>query len=411
MDENIGENLKIARQPIYTQNGEVFAYELLYRPMSIRKVSETSKTKLNDDAFTTLKVVANSLLMGLDKLTENKRAFINFGQQLLLNKIPALFSSDSIGIEIVERVKPEPELIQSCKELKANGFPIILDDFVYSKGMEKFIEIADIIKIDFLSISFKERQKTIKMGKKYKLKFLAEKIETEGQYRLALKEGFDYFQGYYFSKPDIVSIPNIPGYKINYMNILKTINKPKPDIEMIEEVLKREISLTYRLLKTIYQLYGNQKKISTIREAIEILGIKNIKNTLSLIVISSIGRDKPNRLLNNALIRAKFYELIAINTGEENYKCVYYFIGMLSMLDIFLEKPMEILIKYLPLKSEVIEALKGKRGKYYNVMRLVESFENKDENKINIFSEKVGISINTLNELYITAIETGNLHY
>ncbi len=411
MYEKVGSNLNIARQAIYDVDGDIFAYELLYRAMySHKEDAEKEGCKKKDDAFATLKVIANCQLMGLDSITNGKLAFINFGHQLLLNKTPTFFPSASIGIEILERVNPDESLINSCKELKNLGYLIILDDFVYRKDLHEFVEIADIIKLDFKATTVWERKKTIDIGGQYNIKFLAEKIESEQQYQSALNEKFDYFQGYYLGKPEIISIPNIPGYKVNYLNILRTINKPHPDINMIEEILKREISLTYHLLRLINRLTLGKKTISSIKDAIEFFGWKNIKNRLSFIVLSSVGQDKPQILLNNALIRAKFHELIAINSGASEYKDTYFLIGMLSMLDIFLKKPIEKIVENLPLEPDVKDALIGKKNKYYDLIMLTINYEN-DEQKTKYLAKKLGIEEDKLNEIYLEAIESGNLHY
>ena len=338
MKEHINEKLTVARQPIYDKDMEVFAYELLYRSTDeIEENRAYAETEKKDDEFTTLKVIANCFLMGLNKITNGKKAYINFASQLLLNKVPTFFPKELLGIEILESVRSDPEIIKVCKDMKNEGFTIILDDFVYNENSKHFIEIADVIKVDFLSTTIVERKKTIDHGKKYKIKFLAEKIENKMQYDLALSEGFDYFQGYYFSKPDMISIPNIPGYKINYLNILKVINKQEVDLIEIEKILKREISLTYRLLRLINQLSNGAMKINSIKEAINSFKWGNIKNWLSLIVISSVGQEKPQNLLNKTLTRAKFCELIAVNTGHNNEKESYFLLGMLSMLDLFLK--------------------------------------------------------------------------
>jgi len=411
MYEKIGDNLNIARQTIYDIDGNLFAYELLYRPMYTQKKEvELEGCREQDDAFATLKVIANCQLMGLDSITNGKLAFINFGHQLLLNKIPTFFPSASIGIEILERVNPDESLINSCKDLKALGYLIILDDFIYREELRSFVEIADIIKLDFQATKAQERKKIRDIGKPYNIRFLAEKIESKQQYQLALNEKFDYFQGYYLSKPEIISIPNIPGYKVNYLNVLKIINKPHPDINLIEEILKREVSLTYRLLRLINRLTSGKQKISSIRDAIEFFGWKNIKNRLSLIVLSSVGQDKPQSLLNNALIRAKFHELIAIHTGASEYKDTYFLIGMLSMLDIFLKQPIKKIVENLPLESEVKDALIGKKNRYYDLIMLTINYEN-NEKKAKALAKKLGIEEDKLNEIYLEAIEAGNSHY
>ncbi len=413
MVEQVSKQLNIARQPVFNRDMDVYAYELLYRSEeSTEKNRAFLENERKDDEFATLKVIANSQLMGLDKVLSGRMAFINFARQSLVKKIPTFFPSDSVGIEILETVGSDPELMKACNEMKELGYTIILDDFIPGSDANNLLEIADIVKIDLLASSESDIQKSVHFREQYDFKLLAEKVENQALYDKALAAGFDLFQGFHLSKPDIISIPDIPGYKINYLNILKKINRKRMDLNEIETVLKREISLTYRLLRLINQLSGGSHRIQSIRDALDAIGDeRRIKNWLSLIVVSSVGHDKPQKLLNNTLIRAKFFELIALNTDLSDQKEIYFLFGMLSMLDQFLKKPMSEIIGDLPLDRQLKNALVGKKNAYYDLITLVNRFEQSEKKDIGRLSERVGIDREKLEELYLSAIASGNLHY
>jgi len=195
----------VARQPIIDRNEKIFAYELLFR-----QGHETSYSSIDGDKATG-DVISNSFLtIGMDTLTGGKRGFINFTTNLLKNKIAYSIPKEYVGIEILENVEPDQEIISACTQLKEAGYLIVLDDFVFEPKFWPLIKLADIIKVDFLSTDVHERGNIIQRLGSGKLKFLAEKVETRDDFEQALQMGYSYFQGYYFYKPVVISDKAIP---------------------------------------------------------------------------------------------------------------------------------------------------------------------------------------------------------
>ena len=193
-------HFSFARQAIYDRDGEIIGYELLHRSSN-----ENRYQQLNGDRAT-LELLAKIIqTSGIKSVTEGKLAFVNYTRNLLLQNIPLITPSETAVVEILENVKAEHMLVEACRNLSRKGYMIVLDDFIYKGDMEPLVLLADIIKIDFRKESIHKIRKGLKRLRRYRAKLLAEKVETEEEFKMALGNGFDYFQGNFFSKAEIIS--------------------------------------------------------------------------------------------------------------------------------------------------------------------------------------------------------------
>ncbi|NYE57018.1 EAL and HDOD domain-containing protein [Carboxydothermus ferrireducens] len=238
----------VARQPIFDKKEKVVAYELLYRSGKINHFDGSNGDRA------TASVIINSLFrIGLENLTNGKLAFINFTENLLKEGIPLIFNKNLLVVEILEDITPDKELLQALRFLKGKGFKIALDDFIFNLGNtpDELLNMADIIKVDFLANSLKDRKTIPQKFRNKKIEFLAEKVETKEEYEEAIKAGYSFFQGYFFSKPEIVSGKDISASKLTYMQILNELNKREPNFDYIAELIEANVSLTYELLRLV----------------------------------------------------------------------------------------------------------------------------------------------------------------
>jgi EAL and modified HD-GYP domain-containing signal transduction protein len=395
-----GMQIFLARQPIFDGDQEVFAYELLYRSDAVNRAT------IADESMATLKVIANSLLIGLEELTAGKRAFINFNRKMLLGKTPLLFPRDILGVEILESVPPDEHILRVCKQFKKSGYYIILDDLILNDEYQPLIDIADYIKIDFRITTAKERKQIIKQLKNLEVTFMAEKVETREQFEEAKKLGCKYFQGYFFQKPDLVKRQEMPGYKVNYLRILKKIHEPMPDFGEVEEIIKRDMSLSYKLLRFINSAsYGFKVTIRSIHHALILLGKREVKKWLTIIVMSGIGRSKPPALMDCAVVRGRFCELIAYHFRLHPEPSDFFLLGMFSLVDAFLDRPLQEILEELPLEDEITEALLGKESKFTHVLSLVEAFEKAQWDKFAALTVQLNLDADTVAPLYVEAVE------
>jgi c-di-GMP-related signal transduction protein len=399
-DQHFGLTTFIARQPIFDREKQVYAYELLYRSGAV------NRAHIINDEYAALKVIANSLLIGLQRLTAGKLAFIHFNQLLLLGQIPLLFPKDLLGVEIFESVKPEERIIKVCERIKKAGYLMVMDDFVFSEPYAQLLQFADMIKVDFQVNSPGEIRLIAQKAASQKLTLLAEKIETRTDYNEALELGFRYFQGFFFQKPDLVTRQDMPGYKLNYLHILKKIHDPVLELEAVEGIIKRDVSLTYKLLRFINSAsFGFRVTVRSVRHALNLLGKREIKKWLSIIVMSGIGKEKPLELMNAAVIRARFCELIAAGFKIHQKPAEAFFIGILSMMDAFMDRPMEEILEELPLEENVKSALLGKDNRSGNVLELVKAFEKAQWKSVTGYATQLNLDEEKLALLYLEAVE------
>jgi len=287
----------VATQPIFDIKEKIVAYELLFRSNSDNCYNGMD----GDDA--TSNVIANSFaIIGLEKLTFGKRAFINFTESLLLNETPLLLNKDEIVVEILENIKPTEEIINTCKRLKALGYVLALDDFVFVSEYEPLMEIADIIKVDFIITKGRERGDIIKRSKNKKTEFLAEKVETLEEYEEAVKLGYSYFQGYFFSKPTVFKGKDIPSNITNKFNLLNAINEENFNIKKIENIIKIDVSFSYKLLKYINSAsFGFKAEINSIKQALVLLGKEELTKWISIAIINTIGENKNEAIVSSSV--------------------------------------------------------------------------------------------------------------
>lgn len=399
-NQKLGLTTFIARQPIFDRKKQVYAYELLYRSDAV------NRAHVFDDEYATLKVIANGLLIGLQRLTTGKRAFIHFNHQLLMGQIPLLFPTDLLGVEIFEKVEPGERLLRTLERIKKAGYLMVMDDFVFNEPYRQLLEYADMIKVDFLVNSPEKIRLIAQEAGSQKLTLLAEKIETRKVYNEALELGFHYFQGFFFQKPDLVSRQEMPGYKLNYLHILKKIHDPVLELDAIEEIIKRDVSLTYKLLRFINSAsFGFRVTVRSVRHALNLLGKREIKKWLTIIVMSGIGKQKPPELVNVAVIRARLCELIAAQFKLRQKPAEAFLTGIFSMMDAFMDRPLEEILEELPLEERVKAALLGKDDPFSSPLKLVKAFEKAQWEELARYSTKLNLEERKLAGLYLEAVE------
>ncbi|MFW6381046.1 MAG: EAL and HDOD domain-containing protein [Bacillota bacterium] len=392
----------IARQPILNSSQEVYAYEILFRSQS----RSTDSPDFDGNQATAEVITEGIGLMGFRELTGGKKAFINFTGDLLKQEIVSVLPQNLTGIEILEDVKPNREIITVCRKIKDQGYLLVLDDFVFCSELKPLIQLADIIKIDFLNTTPDYRQLVSSRLGNSSITFLAEKVETEKQFREALELNYELFQGYFFSKPEIISRRDLPGFKINYLNLMKEINKAEPDFQKIGELIKKDISLTYMLLRLVNSAYfGFKTEIESVKQSLTLLGIKEIKKWLSLQLMRELGKNKPDILFITALTRAKFAELCAPLINSEHRRMDLYVMGMFSLIDAFFDLPMQKLVEELYLPEDIKQALLQEKGNLGQLLQIIKYYEKGRWQQLDQLSQRLEIATETLSEYYIEAIE------
>ncbi|MDD4565127.1 MAG: HDOD domain-containing protein [Eubacteriales bacterium] len=392
-------DIYVGRQPIFDRNMNVFAYELLYR-RSMNNFFEGS-----DDNKATAELINNYFLsMHSHELTSGTKAFINFSQDMLLMEIPLLLPVDTTVVEVLERVEINDNVIAACRKLRDNGYLIALDDFVFHESYLPLMEIAHIIKIEFSAVDHETQRKLIS-DYKNRIKFLAEKVETREEYLLALDMGYDYFQGYFFSKPIIAKGKEIGSLNHILIRIMNEINKKDPDYQKISQIIETDMGLSYKLLKLANSVFfGTRTQILSIKQALMQLGIIVIKKWIYLMMLKDIQILENEELIRNCFIRAKFMELLAVETGKKDRQSEYFMTGMFSSIDALLNKDMNEIVEELCLADDVKEALLGENNEIKRILDIVIDYEllkfNALDNNKDCFLTRENLSV-----IYIDALK------
>lgn len=392
----------VARQPIFNKKMEIYGYELLYRSNAEKNLYDNfDGNKASSDV-----IAASFLVTGLNTLTGGRKAFINFTELLLKEQIATILPKENLIIEILETIDPSVEIVEACRGLKKMGYSLALDDFVFDKKYKELIEISDIIKIDFLNTDAYQRECIIKHHGKQRIRYLAEKIESQEDFNQAVKLGYSLFQGYYFSKPTILSSKEVPPYKFNSIELVKLVNQDEPDFKKIAKVIEKDVSLSFSLLKLINSLaFYRGNRIKSVLQATTMLGINELRKWVSLVAIRKICEDQPDELTKMSIVRAKFCEMAAMKMGFQNRETELFLMGLFSLIDTLMNRPLNEIISDLPLSEDVKAALLYESGTFKDIYKLMQHYEHGEWDSVVEIIHNYGISEPDIAGIYINSIK------
>lgn len=394
-------DLFIARQPIFTAQRRLFAYELLYRGTKSSRLDNTSGNKA------TTSVLSSAFLTeGIEKISGLRPCFINFTRDLLLQNLPASFQKNLIVVEILEDVPPTPDIVDICRQLKNDGYTIALDDFVYDSSLEPLISLADIIKFDLIITPIDTLQKTLHRLSRHKLKYLAEKVESYDEFIKASKLGFSYFQGYFFCKPEKIRIREIDSAKINLVSLLSEVSKKTTTRKKLEHIIQRDVALVYKLLRYVNSSYFYRlSKLDSVSQAIAYLGEKELRRFILLVLVSELASDKPDELVRLAVVRAKMGELLAGKTEFREKADEIFLLGLFTVLDALLDTTVDYICEQLQISDNHKNALVDKTGPYAPFLEVILSYEKRDKVACLAALGVLGLQPGEIHRLYLEAID------
>jgi EAL and modified HD-GYP domain-containing signal transduction protein len=358
-----------------------------------------------DDNKSTAELINNAFLtMHTYELTGGTKAFINFSQDLLINEIPLLLPADSTIVEVLERVEINESVIAACRKLSESGYLIALDDFIFNEAYVPLLEIAHIVKIEISAADYEMQRKLIKRYKN-RIKFLAEKVETREEFHNAMEIGYDYFQGYFFSKPVIVKDKEIDSLNVNLIRIMKILSEKEPEYQSIAEIIETDLGLSYKLLKLANSVFfGSRNKIFNIKQALVQLGIIEIRKWIYVMMLKDKQNIENKELIKTCFIRAKFMELLSLETGKKDERFEYFLTGMFSSIDVLLNKDMEEIVGGLVLTDNIKEALLGRDNEIRDALNIVINYELLKWDELDTNKITLNISQDRLMNIYIESL-------
>jgi EAL and modified HD-GYP domain-containing signal transduction protein len=393
----------IARQAILDKDKKLFAYELLFRNGEKNCFPDISP----DEA--TSKILTDSHLdLGLDDISAGKPVFINFHQDTLLYRFPTSLDPKKVVIEVVETVKPTPELVQACKMIKELGYTLALDDHDFDPQWDVLLPYTDIIKVDVVECDEQTLVDNIGKYTNSKIKLIAEKIETLQEFEKFRDLGFDYFQGYFFARPEIVKQKKLPTSKLPLIELIAASSAAEFDLEKVSNIIERDVSLSYKLLRFINNpLVNKSNEISNLRHALNYMGQIEVKKFIALLALANLGDNKPVELLHLSLIRAKFCDLVGQARSLSNNPPTGFLVGLFSLLDALLDQPMQVIVEKLPIGEDIKGALCGNENELRQFLALIRAFEAGYWGGVANLSEKLSLDLKMTQAFYNESLKWG----
>lgn len=389
----------VGRQPIFDRNNAVFGYELLYR-RSMNNFYEGV-----DGNQATRDLIYNAFFaMQIDDLTEGKVGFINFTDAMVRDLVPEILPKEQLVIEILEDSVVDADLIQACVSLKKKGYILALDDFVLSPSFEPLLELVDIIKIEFPNVPL-ETQRHLLKTYKHKIRFLAERLETREEFNVALEMGYDYFQGFFFSKPIIYKQNDIGVLNTSILNIIHQLRTLDPDYKRIARAVELDVGLSYKVIRLSNTIsYGARYSVRSVHQALVRIGILELRRWFNVLLLRDLQQVENHELIKQSLVRAYLMESVAEHCGLKEQSLDYLLTGMFSSIDVLLAKPMDEVLIGMPLVDSVKAALMGEKNDLYRVLDFVKRYEAMEINPETFAFPVADIDLSTFHALYIEAL-------
>jgi c-di-GMP-related signal transduction protein len=387
----------VARQPILTSDEKIFGYELLFRDGLRDYVA------IDDSVNASRSTLDITTLMGLDVLCDGRRAFINCTHDDLLKDYVTLFAPANTVVEVLETVAPDESVVAACQFLKRAGYLIALDDFEVNDPREPLASLADIIKVDVRATSPEQSAAMVKRYKHPGCRMLAEKVETRDEFVVAEKAGFEYFQGYFFRKPEVLATRQMPANRVNYLRLLQAAASPGLNEREIEKVVKSDASFCYRLLRYLNSArFGFSNDIHSVRHALSMLGEYETVRWIRMVALFGAGQGKSSDLILAALVRARFCELMApaIQQGGSDL----FLMGLISLMDSILEMPMARVLESVPIAQESKAALLCEPSRLRPLYLVTLAMEGGEWHNVNALAKQFHMSETEVAEHYWQAM-------
>ena len=388
------QDIYVARQPVYDRNMHVFGYEVLFRD------TNRQQARIRDHDLASSQVIINTFLnIGLEHLVGSSRAFIKLTEGLIIDDQLLPMAPEQIVLEVPSEIELSPAVIDGLKRLRARGHTIALEGFHPNTGKDALLELADIVKMDLREHTPETLEQFTKLIHGRKLKLLAYKIESHEHFQQADQAGADYFQGFFFSRPNLVRGRTKQANRLILLRILETLQDDSHGIEVIEELIVQDATLTYKLLRYINSAsYALRRQIDSVREALLLVGTTTVKNWASLILMSRMNDNKPHELLDIALIRGRMGETLA-RTYNVPAPAQMFTVGLFSTLDALLDTPMVELLDSIALNSNIKLALLDHAGPMGELLTQIIAYQDADWDQVD------AQHIDDLRDAYMEAVQ------
>lgn len=394
------EGVAIARQPVLDARGEIDGYELLFR----ESVRHTSCTGTPGRASAVV-LDAALLSLGLETLTGGRRAYFNVTHDMLLDGSAALIPRESSVLEVLETVPANAETIEACRALHAKGYTLALDDFVPGPRAEALLPFVKTVKIDVLTTAPPRLGHIVRYLRGRGVTVVAEKVETIEAYEAAKSVGCTLFQGYYFCRPQTIAMREIPPNHLAHMQLVAALNRPNVSAMHVEELLKQDPRLSLRILRCVNSAaFATQREIGSIREAVVMLGLNRVRQWAAVWLLTSMNGGS-REVASMAVLRARLCEQLGARLGDTERSGGLFLLGLASLLDVMIQRPMAAAIADLPLAADIRAALLGEDNHARRVLEAVMHYERGDWEPALNAAQRASLDIGDLADAYQDALQ------
>ncbi|HNQ45455.1 MAG TPA: EAL domain-containing protein [Syntrophorhabdus sp.] len=391
----------VGRQPILNRGKKIFGYELLFRN------SVVSDADVLNNIKATATVIVNTLNnIGLKRLIGEKKGFINVDAEILESGILDLLPKENLVLEILETVELTNNIVELCKKLRINGYQLALDDFIYCEPLSPAMRTANYIKIDLPMYNRQSLTRVVGQLKSYPVKLLAEKVETKEDFDLCYALGFDFFQGYFFAKPSVVTAKSLSPAQLVLIELSRALSR-EDEFYTIEALFKKNPELNYKLLKFMNSAaFYATEKITSVRQSLALLGYRNLQKWVTLLLFAGEGGDsRLSPLLERAALRGRIMELLAKKiTNDPVIADSAFMTGALSMIDSLLEMSITNILSEFNLSQDINNALINREGFLGKLIIIIELLEQERFNLIHEMLSEYAVTLEDLFSMEINAI-------
>jgi c-di-GMP phosphodiesterase len=359
----------VARQPIYDRELACMGYELLYRAGDVDAASITSEREAS------AQVIVNTFInIGVDRLVGSAFAFINIPEVLILNDASLPMFHEQTVFEISSQTAASAEVLSGLQHLHERGFSIALDNYVDIPARRPLLALADYVKVD-VSEAGPDAAAQLAVIRTTRAATIAQRVETQETFAECRALGFDYFQGYFFCRPQLLTNRSVAANRAVVLHLLQTLTDPRLELRELETILAGDVTLSYKLLRYANSAaFGLRREVESLRDAIVLVGLNTIRNWASLILLDSVSRDKPPELIKIAMVRAAMCERLAMHL-DPSARPQAFVTGLFSVLDAIMDAPMERLLDDTSLSAPIKFALLAREGALGKILRQTERYE------------------------------------
>jgi len=388
----------IARQPIFDRHDVVTAYEILFRS------SELNRFEALDQNLASGQSLERTVMgFGFEQLVGDKTAFVNLTRDLLVAEAFTLLPAGRAVIEVLETIAPDPAVLAACTRARDLGYRIALDDFVARPELEPLLALADIVKIDWRDPAGASPEAIDRLRSPGRT-ILAEKIETPDERRRAEAAGCDLFQGYFFCRPEMLRRKAPSPSRTNHLRLLREVGQQDIDFARVERLIREEVAFSVRLLRYLNSAgFGWRFQVETIQHALRLLGVRELRKWVSAVATVGLAEGKPAELVATALIRARLAELLAEPTGLPRADLDLFLSGLLSVMDVVMDEPLDRLLESMAVNHAVRTGLLGHEPPFGPVLDLVVAQERGDWPRMERLAGEMGTAPARVQEAYRSA--------